>query len=136
MKKEKTKDKVKEEKNKKVVKADKKSEKSKDAKIKEKKEVKTKDKKEKEELKKKRLEEKKYYKGLSKEDKKKYKKEHPKKSGVIYYFKQVINELILTVWPNKPYMIKYSIATFATIIICSVYFSLIYLLFSFIKELR
>ncbi len=128
MKKEKNKNKVKEEKSKKAVKDTKKTVKSKEDKIKEKKE--------KEELKKKRLEEKKYYKGLSKEDKKKYKKEHPKKSGVIYYFKQVINELILTVWPNKPYMIKYSIATFATIIICSVYFSLIYLLFSFIKELR
>ena len=120
MKKEKSKDKVKKEK---VVKADKK-----DAKIKEKKA--------KEELKKKKLEEKKYYKSLSKEDKKKYKKEHQKKSGAVYYFKEIINELKITVWPNKPYMIKYSIATFATIIICSVYFSLIYLLFSFIKELR
>lgn len=56
-----------------------------------------------------------------------------KKSG---FFKQALNELKITVWPDKPYMVKYSIATFATIILCSVYFSLIYLLFTFIKELR
>ena len=52
------------------------------------------------------------------------------------FFKDVIHELKITIWPKKPYMIKYSIATFAMIILCSVYFSLIYLLFSFIKELR
>lgn len=52
------------------------------------------------------------------------------------FFKDVFGELKVTVWPDKLYMIKYSIATFATIILCSVYFSLIYLLFTFIKGLR
>ena len=64
-------------------------------------------------------------------DKTKIKKE--KKNG---FFKQALNELKITAWPDKLYMVKYSIATFATIILCSVYFSLIYLLFTFIKELR
>ena len=70
---------------------------------------------------------------LVKKDKKEKKE---KKSGIIYFFKRVIDELKITVWPNKFYMIKYSVATFATIILCCAYFSLIYLLFSFIKELR
>lgn len=93
-------------------------------------------KKKKQEIKKKKLEEKKAYKSLSKEDKKKYRKEHIKKNGIVHFFGQVLNELKITVWPDKFYMTKYSIATFATIIICSVYFSLLYLLFTFIKELR
>ena len=71
-----------------------------------------------------------------KKDKKEKKEKTKKKSGIVYFFKRVIDELKLTVWPKKPYMVKYSIATFATIILCCVYFSLIYLLFSFIKELR
>ncbi len=65
--------------------------------------------------------------------KKKKEKDKVKKAG---FFKQVLNELKITTWPDKPYMVKYSIATFATIILCSVYFSLIYLVFTFIKELR
>lgn len=72
----------------------------------------------------------------SKEKVKTKKEKKEKKSRIIYFFKRVIDELKITVWPTKPYMVKYSIATFATIIICSVYFSLMYLLFSFIKELR
>ena len=68
--------------------------------------------------------------------KKEKKEKRKKKSGIVYFFKKVIDELKITVWPKKPYMVKYSIATFATIILCCAYFSLIYLLFSFIKELR
>ena len=72
-----------------------------------------------------------------KEKKEKSSKAKDKKGNrIIRFFKQVINELKITVWPDKYYMVKYSIATFATIILCSVYFSLMYLLFTFIKELR
>ncbi len=64
---------------------------------------------------------------------KKEKETKPKKDN---FFKLVIAELKKTVWPDKNYMVKYSIATFVVIISCSVYFYLFYLLFTFIKELR
>ena len=52
------------------------------------------------------------------------------------FFKNVIREMKMTVWPKKKYMVKYSVATFATIISCSIYFYLITLLFAYIKGLR
>ena len=52
------------------------------------------------------------------------------------FFKDVKKELKITSWPKKDYMVKYSIATFVTIIICSVYFELVFLLFTYIKGLR
>ena len=45
-------------------------------------------------------------------------------------------ELKKVKWPDKKYMIKYSIATFVTIIMCSLYFYLITVVFALIKELR
>lgn len=52
------------------------------------------------------------------------------------FFKEVKKELEKVKWPDKKYMVKYSIATFATIIMCSVYFYLITVVFAFVKELR
>lgn len=56
-----------------------------------------------------------------------------KKEG---FFKEVINELKKVKWPDKKYMIKYSTATFVTIIVCSLYFYLITVVFALVKELR
>ena len=52
------------------------------------------------------------------------------------FLKDVIKELKKVNWPDKKYMVKYSIATFATIIMSSVYFYLITMAFAFIKGLR
>lgn len=52
------------------------------------------------------------------------------------FFKEVISELKKVKWPDKKYMIKYSIATFVTVIICSLYFYLITVIFALIKGLR
>ena len=56
-----------------------------------------------------------------------------KKDG---FFKEVISELKKVKWPDKKYMVKYSVATFVTIIICSLYFYLITVVFALLKELR
>ena len=52
------------------------------------------------------------------------------------FFKEVFSELKKVKWPDKKYMVKYSIATFATVIMSSVYFYLIIMLFAYIKGLR
>ncbi len=52
------------------------------------------------------------------------------------FFKNVIKEMKKVKWPDKKYMVKYSIATFATIILSSLYFYLIFVLFSLVKGLR
>ena len=52
------------------------------------------------------------------------------------FFKEAKSELKKTKWPDKKYMIKYSIATFFTVIVCSVYFYLITVVFALIKGLR
>ena len=52
------------------------------------------------------------------------------------FFKSVIKEMKKVKWPDKKYMVKYSIATFATIILSSLYFYLIFVLFSLVKGLR
>lgn len=52
------------------------------------------------------------------------------------FFKDVIKELKQSKWPDKKYMVKYSIATFSTIVVCSVYFYLITIVFALIKGLR
>ncbi len=52
------------------------------------------------------------------------------------FFKEVINELKKVKWPDKKYMIKYSIATFVTVIMCALYFYLITVVFALIKGLR
>lgn len=77
---------------------------------------------------------------VKKEDKKVSKKEvkskdktKSKKDG---FFKEVIKELKIVKWPDKKYMVKYSAATFATIIVCSLYFYLITVVFALVKELR
>ena len=77
---------------------------------------------------------------VKKEDKKVLKKEvkskdktKSKKDG---FFKEVIKELKIVKWPDKKYMVKYSIATFVTIIMCSLYFYLITVVFALVKELR
>ncbi|MBQ6546626.1 MAG: preprotein translocase subunit SecE [Bacilli bacterium] len=72
-----------------------------------------------------------------KADKKKEKTEKTKiktnkKEG---FFKEVIKELKKVKWPDKKYMVKYSAATFGTIIISSLYFYVIFALFSYIKGL-
>lgn len=56
-----------------------------------------------------------------------------KKDG---FFKGVINELKKVKWPDKKYMVKYSVATFVTIIMCSLYFYLITVLFALVKGIR
>ena len=56
-----------------------------------------------------------------------------KKEG---FFKEVIRELKIVKWPDKKYMVKYSIATFVTIIMCSLYFYLITVVFALVRELR
>lgn len=56
-----------------------------------------------------------------------------KKEG---FFKEVVKELKKVKWPDKKYMIKYSAATFGTIILSSLYFYLIFMLFTFVKGLR
>ena len=56
-----------------------------------------------------------------------------KKEG---FFKEVIRELKIVKWPDKKYMVKYSIATSVTIIMCSLYFYLITVVFALVKELR
>ena len=71
-----------------------------------------------------------------KEKKVKEKKVKEPKQKKDSFFKHVIAELKITEWPDKKYMVKYSIATFVVIISCSIYFYLFYLLFTFIKELR
>jgi preprotein translocase SecE subunit len=71
-----------------------------------------------------------------KESKKAVKKEKVKKAKGEGFFKEVIKELKRTKWPDKKYMVKYSVATFATIIISSVYFYAIFALFSYLKGLR
>lgn len=52
------------------------------------------------------------------------------------FFKNVLKEMKRVTWPDKKYMVKYSIATFAIIIFSSLYFYLIFVLFSLVKELR
>ena len=74
---------------------------------------------------------------VEKKDKSEKKKETSKiktnkKEG---FFKEVIKELKRVKWPDKKYMIKYSAATFGTIIISSLYFYAIFALFSYIKGL-
>ena len=65
--------------------------------------------------------------------KKEKKDKNAKKNG---FFKEVIKELKKVKWPDKKYMVKYSIATFVTIIASSLYFYAIFALFSLIKGLR
>lgn len=45
------------------------------------------------------------------------------------FFKECIKELKITRWPDKKYMVKYSAATFSTIILLSVYFLIVSSLF-------
>lgn len=52
------------------------------------------------------------------------------------FFKEVISELKKVKWPDKKYMIKYSIATIVTVLMSSLYFYLIIIIFALIKELR
>ena len=54
-----------------------------------------------------------------------------KKSG---FFNSVINELKKVKWPDKKYMIKYSVATFGTIILTCAYFSLVTAVFAIVKK--
>ena len=50
------------------------------------------------------------------------------------YVGEVRTELKKVKWPDKKYMIKYSIATFGTIILTCAYFSLVTALFALIKK--
>ena len=69
------------------------------------------------------------------EKKDKNKKSKGKKSKGDGFFKEVIKELKRVKWPDKKYMAKYAVATFATIIISSLYFYAIFALFSYLKGL-
>lgn len=71
-----------------------------------------------------------------KKEKTKVEKKDVKKTKKDGFFKEVIKELKKVKWPDKKYMVKYSIATFATIISSSLYFYLIYVLFTLVKGLR
>jgi preprotein translocase SecE subunit len=84
------------------------------------------------EAKKDKKEEKKKAKKKDKKNKEESKIKTNKKEG---FFKEVIKELKRVKWPDKKYMIKYSLATFGTIIISSLYFYAIFALFSYIKGL-
>ena len=70
---------------------------------------------------------------VSKRETKPKNKANAKKDG---FFKEVIFELKKVKWPDKKYMVKYSVATFVTIIIWSLYFYLITVVFALLKELR
>ena len=70
---------------------------------------------------------------VSKKETKPKNKANAKKDG---FFKEVIFELKKVKWPDKKYLVKYSVATFVTIIICSLYFYLITVVFALLKELR
>ena len=50
------------------------------------------------------------------------------------YVGEVRTELKKVKWPDKKYMIKYSIATFGTIILTCAYFSLVTAVFAIIKK--
>ena len=63
------------------------------------------------------------------------KEEKVKKTKKDGFFSEVIKELKRVKWPDKKYMVKYSAATFATIIISALYFYLIFVLFSIVKGL-
>ena len=52
------------------------------------------------------------------------------------FFKDVIKELKKVKWPDKKYMIKYSIATLVSIIGVSIYFYVVTAIFAVIKGLR
>lgn len=71
-----------------------------------------------------------------KKEKSKVEKKETKKTPKNGFFKEVIKELKKVKWPDKKYMVKYSAATFATIILSSLYFYLIYVLFTLVKGLR
>ena len=71
-----------------------------------------------------------------KKEEKKVKTEKVKPSKKDGFFKNVLKEMKKVKWPDKKYMVKYSIATFVTIIISSLYFYLIFVLFSLVKGLR
>ena len=62
------------------------------------------------------------------------KSENIKKNSVKKEDKKVLKKEVK--WPDKKYMVKYSVATFVTIIVCSLYFYLITVVFALIKELR
>ena len=68
-----------------------------------------------------------------KSEKKIEKKKKDKKSKKNGFFADVISELKKVKWPDKKYMIKYSIATFGTIILTCVYFSIVTALFALVK---
>lgn len=52
------------------------------------------------------------------------------------FFKEVKSELKKTKWPDKKYMVKYSVATFFTVIVSALYFYLITVVCALIKGLR
>ena len=79
-----------------------------------------------------KVEKKKEKKSKDKKNKEKTKIKTNKKEG---FFKEVIKELKRVKWPDKKYMVKYSIATFVIIIVSSLYFYAIMALFSYIKGL-
>lgn len=51
------------------------------------------------------------------------------------YFKQVGKELKLVKWPTAKEILKYTIATIAFCVIISIFFQLLVLLMSYIKEI-
>lgn len=52
------------------------------------------------------------------------------------FLKNVVSELKKVKWPNKKYMIKYTIVTLAVVIALALYFYGINVVVAFIKELR
>lgn len=72
----------------------------------------------------------------NKDSKVKTEKTKVKKDKKDGFFKNVLKELKRVKWPDKKYMVKYSAATFGTIILSSLYFYLIFVLFTLVKGLR
>lgn len=52
------------------------------------------------------------------------------------FFKNVINELKKVKWPDKKYMVKYTIITLVLVTTMSLYFLGLNVVIAFIKELR
>lgn len=52
------------------------------------------------------------------------------------FLKNVINELKKVKWPDKKYMVKYSVATLAVVVFFGLYFTAINVVVALVKGLR
>lgn len=52
---------------------------------------------------------------------------------IIEFFKNVKNEMKKVKWPDKKYILKYTLVTLCFVIVLSLYFYLIFILMAFIR---